>query len=44
MTAKERIRAIRLMDKACQNPDYAKRIGLSVELKKAKQIDNRKEV
>lgn len=34
MTVRERILAIRLLEKQMQHPDYAKRIGIQVNIRK----------
>lgn len=35
MTVRQRILAIRLLEKQCKAPEYANRIGVSVRMKKA---------
>ena len=35
MTARERVLAIRLLEKQKQRPEYARRIGIQVQMKKA---------
>ena len=45
MTARERILALRLLEKQEQSPDYAKRIGIQVDLlKKDPEIKEDKNV
>ena len=45
MTARERILALRLLEKQKQNPDYARRIGIQVNvLKKDPKVWEEKDV
>ena len=43
MTARERILAIRLLEKQERRPEYAKRIGIQVQMKKADAQEEKKD-
>ena len=40
MTPKERILALKLLEKQKQNPEYAKKIGVEVKMKKGNHYGN----